>query len=72
MYEYTNEVVRVNQLKVIKNTPNLYSESWTDQILSIQTHYEQIHIDEGDRINYIVFELPQNQVLIEPEFDGED
>ncbi|PKP10894.1 MAG: tRNA (guanosine(46)-N7)-methyltransferase TrmB [Bacteroidetes bacterium HGW-Bacteroidetes-4] len=72
LYEYTNEVVRVNQLKVIKNTPNLYSESWTDQILSIQTHYEQIHIDEGDRINYIVFELPQNQVLIEPEFDGED
>ncbi|MGE4287925.1 MAG: tRNA (guanosine(46)-N7)-methyltransferase TrmB [Salinivirgaceae bacterium] len=71
LYEYTNEVVRVNQLKVIKNTPNLYGESWTDEILSIQTHYEQIHIDEGDRINYIVFELPKNKILIEPEFDGE-
>jgi tRNA (guanine-N7-)-methyltransferase len=71
LYEYTNEVVRINQLKVIKNTPNLYGESWTDQMLSIQTHYEQIHIDEGDRINYIVFELPQHKVLIEPEFHGE-
>ncbi len=71
LYEYTNEVVRVNQLKVIKNTPNLYGESWTDQMLSIQTHYEQIHIDEGDRINYIVFELPKHKLLIEPEFHGE-
>lgn len=71
LYDYTHAVAKHNNLKILKNTSNLYGENWTDQILSIQTHYEQIHIDEGDRINYIAFELPQDQVLIEPEFHGE-
>lgn len=72
LYEYTNAVVNKNKLVIHKNTADLYSENWTDKILSIQTHYEQLHIDEGDRINYIAFELPQDQKLSEPEFDAED
>jgi tRNA (guanine-N7-)-methyltransferase len=72
LYEYTNAVAQLNNLSIIKTTPNLYGENWTDQILSIQTHYERLHIDEGDRINYIVFELPHELELKEPEFDGED
>lgn len=72
LYEYTNAVVHENKLVIHKNTSDLYSENWTDKILSIQTHYEQLHIDEGDRINYIAFELPQNIKLSEPEFNAED
>jgi tRNA (guanine-N7-)-methyltransferase len=67
-YEYTLEVVKQNQLPLIKNTPDLYKELWTDAILAIQTHYEKLHIDEGDNINYISFKLNNQSVLKEPAF----
>lgn len=72
LYKYTNAVVAINNLEVIKNTANLYAENWTDEILSIQTHYEKLHIDEGDSIHYISFRLNNNINLIEPEFDYND
>lgn len=68
LYEYTNAVVAYNNLKVIKNTADLYSENWTDKVLSIQTYYEQLHIDDGDKINYISFYLDKNKELKEPDF----
>jgi len=68
LYEYTNAIVKVNVLEVIKNTSNLYEENWTDEILSIQTHYEKLHIDDGDAINYISFYLDKNRSLQEPFF----
>jgi len=68
LYEYTNEVVKFNGLEVIKNTSNLYGEHWTDEILSIQTHYEKLHIDDGDAINYISFYLDKNKKIQEPFF----
>jgi len=69
-YEYTLEVVKYNKLELIKNTSNLYNEHWTDSILSIQTHYEKLHIDEGDSINYISFKLNNQQLLKEPTFQN--
>ena len=72
LYEYTNAVVNTNTLKIIRNTSNLYAEDWTDEILSIQTHYEKLHIDDGDTINYISFNLDKNQKLIMPDFDEDD
>ena len=69
LYEYTNEVVKLNDLQIIRKTSDLYSENWTDKILSIQTHYEKLHIDEGDLINYISFYLDNDKELLEPDFD---
>lgn len=66
LYEYTLEVIKLNKLEIIKNTDNLYAENWTDEILGIQTHYERLHIDDGDNINYVSFILPKNQRLVEP------
>jgi len=68
LYEYTLEVIRHNQLDLIKHTSNLYKEHWTDSILSIQTHYEKLHIDDGDSINYSCFKLNNQQILTEPTF----
>lgn len=68
LYDYTIAVVAKNDLKIVKNTPDLYSENWVDKILSIQTHYEKLHIDEGDNINYLSFYLPKNLLLVEPPF----
>lgn len=72
LYQYTQAVVRANGLKIFKNTSDLYNENWTDKILSIQTHYEQLHIDDGDTINYIAFYLKHDQKLQEPDFTEED
>lgn len=66
LYEYTLEVVKLNTLEIIKNTDNLYAEDWTDDVLSIQTHYERLHIDDGENINYISFKLPKNLNIQEP------
>jgi tRNA (guanine-N7-)-methyltransferase len=70
LYDYTLEVARHNQLEIIRNTRDLYNEHWTDSILSIQTHYERLHIDDGDTINYISFKLNNQQQLKEPVFQN--
>ena len=72
LYDYTNAVVDANNLNVIKSTSNLYDEDWTDEILSIQTHYEKLHIDDGDTINYISFDLDNTQKLVQPDFAEDD
>lgn len=69
LYKYTNAVVNLNNLPIIKNSPNLYAENWVDEILSIKTYYEKLHIDEGDAINYISFNLNKNCELKEPDFE---
>lgn len=72
LYEYTCAVTKLNNLEVIRKTDNLYAENWNEEILNIQTHYERLHIDDGDTINYIQFRLPKNQKLEEPDFGDED
>lgn len=72
LYEYTQAVVNINGLEVIKKTSDLYAEHWTDAILSIQTHYEKLHIDDGDAIYYISFYLDKNKKLIEPFFKADE
>lgn len=72
LYEYTLEVIKLNKLEIIKSTDNLYSENWTDEVLSIQTHYERLHIDDGENINYVSFILPKNQKLEEPPIPEDD
>ena len=64
-------MVNENGLTIIKNSSNLYVENWTDEILMIQTHYEKLHIDSGDNINYVSFQLNKNKKIIEPEFEAD-
>lgn len=72
LYEYTNEVAKLNKLEIIKNTANLYSEGWTDEVLKIQTHYEKLHIDDGETIHYISFYLDKSKKLLEPDFEADE
>lgn len=71
LFEYTSAIVHKNNLEILKSTTDLYSEPWTDEILSIKTHYETLHIDEGNTIFYIAFCLNQTQNLEEPNFEYE-
>jgi tRNA (guanine-N7-)-methyltransferase len=72
LHSYTVAVAKHNQLIIELNTTNLYAEKWVDDILSIKTHYEQLHIDDGDTINYLKFKLPYLVNLTEPDFNEPD
>lgn len=67
MYNYTVAVAKINNLEVLKSTNNLYASNYIDDVLSIKTHYEKLHIDDGETINYIEFKLDKNKKLIEPD-----
>lgn len=72
LHRYSVAVAEQNRLPIEKQTANLYAENWVDDILAIKTHYEQLHIDDGENINYLRFQLPQSVQLIDPEFDEQD
>jgi len=71
LYHYSCAVAHYNNLPIVRQTADLYSEPWIDDVLNIKTYYEQLHIDDGNTIHYLKFALPQNAKLAEPDFDEE-
>lgn len=65
LYHYTLGTVQYNQLQIIRNTDDLYAESSTDPVLSIQTTYEKHYMEQGLPIHYIAFRLPHDKVIEE-------
>ena len=63
LFNYTKTVVNYNDLEVIFATSDLYSEILSDDILSIKTHYEQIFLTAGSKINYITFRLGNDKII---------
>ena len=52
-------------------TDDLYHSGQADEILSIQTYYEQQWLDRGLNIKYIKFALPKEGTLREPDVEIE-
>ncbi|GHV24297.1 tRNA (guanine-N(7)-)-methyltransferase [Bacteroidia bacterium] len=71
MFTYTTEMVKVNQLPVLIQTNDLYHSGLADDILSIQTFYEQQWLNRGLDIKYIKFVLEPHENYIEPEVEIE-
>ncbi len=71
MYTYTCAMADHNGLPVEFRSNDLYASGDADHILSIQTHYEKQWLERGKSIKYIVFELPAQGILTEPEVDIE-
>jgi tRNA (guanine-N7-)-methyltransferase len=71
MYAYTSAMIEANRLPVIIKTDNLYNSDLVDNILSIQTFYEQQWIGRGFSIKYIQFINEARSSYIEPEVDIE-
>ena len=55
LYEYTLDVIRENNCKIIYNTNNLYNGQLPNIDLDIQTTYEGIFQKEGKPITYLCF-----------------
>lgn len=71
MYTYTCAMADHNRLPVEFRTDDLYASGDADHILSIRTYYEQQWLERGKSIKYIVFNLPQDGELTEPDVEIE-
>lgn len=71
MYSYTSEMVKENQLPVLFSSDDLYASDLVDDILGIQTFYEQQWIARGLTIKYLKFICPVKEQWVEPEIDIE-
>lgn len=71
LYQYTREMIKENNLNVLFDTDDLYNSDLQDDILGIQTFYEQQWRERGFSIKYIRFECPKGQDWIEPDVEIE-
>ena len=71
MYTYTCAMVDDNHLPVLYSTCDLYHSELTDDILGIQTHYEQQWLSRGLDIKYIKFVCQDRATWIEPDVEIE-
>ena len=55
LYNYTLQVIRELDLKLIKSTNDLYSSDKLTEEEKIQTKYEKVHLGEGKKIKFISF-----------------
>ena len=71
MFRYTQEMVKANGLPVLFESDDLYHSGSVDQILKIQTFYEQQWLARGLNIKYIKFKYQDRADWIEPEVELE-
>ncbi len=71
LYQYTRAMIQENGLEVLFDTDDLYASSLQDDILGIQTFYEQQWRERGFSIKYIRFLCPKKMEWIEPEVEIE-
>ena len=67
MFTYTKYMIEENKLPALFVTEDLYHSGLVDDILGIQTYYEQQWLDRGLNIKYVKFALPQEGELVEPD-----
>ena len=60
LYQYTLGLAEKNVMDIITSTDDLYSGLIENDILSIRTHYENLFLKEGKKINYLSFCLEKN------------
>lgn len=71
MFTYTSEIVKLNNLKVLFETDDLYHSELVDDVLTIKTFYEQQWIARGLNIKYVKFEYSPKNEWIEPDVEIE-
>ena len=81
LYTYTREMIRLNNLPLLCDTADLYGNQKSEirnQKLEIfedarrlQTHYERQWLERGLTIKYLVWQLPKQGTLVEPDIEIE-
>lgn len=59
LYEYTMEVIKENNLKILFHTNDLYQNCPPDrkELVEIKTHYEKLFTAKGEDIKYICYQI---------------
>jgi tRNA (guanine-N7-)-methyltransferase len=63
LYKYTLRLAERNKLHIITATSDLYNDKAGDDILSIKTHYENLFLKDGMKINYLSFRLGRKNII---------
>ena len=63
LYKYTRGVVIANGLETLSDTSDLYGDGVENEILTIRTHYENLFLKQGIKINYLSFRLDKNREI---------
>ncbi len=71
LYTYTREMVTLNSMERVADTPDLYHSGVATDILSIRTFYEQQWLDRGLTIKYLSWHLDPSRPLVEPDIEIE-
>ena len=71
MYQYTKEMVALNQLNILNNTDDLYNDPVfkDNDILNIKTFYEQQWIARGKDIKYLTWTVVSKEQWVEPDIE---
>jgi tRNA (guanine-N7-)-methyltransferase len=63
LFRYTKNLAERNNLKIMVSTTDLYSELSGNELLHIRTHYEDLFLKQGMKINYLAFRLEKNKII---------
>jgi tRNA (guanine-N7-)-methyltransferase len=61
LYKYTRAVAIQNGLEILSDTSDLYGDGIENEILTIRTHYENLFLKDGIKINYLSFRIEKNR-----------
>lgn len=57
LYNFTLDTIEQENCRILDQVDDVYSERPDDPILTIQTYYEKMHLEEGKSIRYVSFRL---------------
>ena len=72
LYEYTMSVVKVNCLRIMESSTDVYSDDIGGVVTSVQTFYEKMFLEMGLPITYMAFVIDHEGPFAYPEdFDAD-
>ncbi|MBN2662077.1 MAG: tRNA (guanosine(46)-N7)-methyltransferase TrmB [Bacteroidales bacterium] len=66
LYKYTLDLLKENNIKTIKTYNNIHSTNLNNEITKIKTYYENMFLQEGQKITYLSFRLNKNKTIVAP------
>lgn len=67
MYEFTQEIIQLNKLEMLRSCSDLYIEDEKSELTQIKTYYEKSFLEKGTKITYTKFVLNDKYHFINPE-----
>ncbi len=71
MFTYTNEMISINNFKILTKNENIYEHLEKNNVLSIKTYYEKQWLERGLTIKYVAFRVEDKTNFVEPDIEIE-